>query len=234
MSEIASDPARATVDDEQDPATPHDPAAPADVDVVLPWYHSRLNLVVLAIAIAVLAGGLGYVIGNNGAIDDPNAVDIGFLQDMRYHHEQAIEMALLFLADPDTDPDLRTIAKEIVVGQQLEVGRMIQLLRDFGESEVNTTDVAMTWMSEPVDLDRMPGMATTDNLVALRAAEGLDADRIFVTLMDAHHRGGIHMAQYAVDHGAVKEVRDMAKSMVTHQTAEIAEMDGLLATAISG
>lgn len=111
---------------------------------------------------------------------------------------------------------------------------MIQLLRDFGESEVNTTDVAMSWMGEPVDLDRMPGMATTEDLVQLRAASGAEADRIFVTLMVAHHQGGIHMAQHAVDHGAVDEVRDMARSMVTHQTGEIAEMNGLLAAATSG
>jgi len=214
--------------------TASDTAPDGSDDLVLPWHHSPLNLVVLALAIAVLAAGLGYVIGNNGAIDDPNAVDIGFLQDMRYHHEQAIEMALLYLDDPDTDGDLRTIAREIIVGQQLEVGRMIQLLRDYGESEVNTTDVAMSWMSESVDLDRMPGMATTEDLVQLRSASGSDADRVFVTLMRAHHQGGIHMAQYAVDHGAVGEVRDMAQSMVTHQTGEIVEMDQLLATATAG
>ncbi len=205
-----------------------------DTDTVLPWHQSTLNLAVLAFAIAVLAAGLGYVVGNNGAIDDPNTVDVGFLQDMRYHHEQAIEMALLYLDDPDTDGDLRTIAREIVVGQQLEVGRMIQLLRDYGESEVNTTDIAMSWMGEAVDLDRMPGMATTENLVQLRAASGDEADRIFVTLMRAHHEGGVHMAQYTIDHGSVDEVKDLAQSMVTHQTAEIAEMDQLLGAATSG
>lgn len=79
-----------------------------DTDTVLPWYQSALNLAVLTFTIAVLAAGVGYVVGNNGAIDDPNTVDVGFLQDMRYHHEQAIEMALLYLDDPDTDGDLRT------------------------------------------------------------------------------------------------------------------------------
>ncbi len=211
-----------------------DPDASPEGDTILPWYHSPLNLTVLAFAVAVLAGGLGWVIGNNGAIDDPNSVDTGFLQDMRYHHEQAIEMALLYLDDPDTDGDLRTIAREIVVGQQLEVGRMIQMLRGFGASEVNTTDVAMTWMDEPVALDRMPGLATTEDLVQLRAASGAEADRIFVTLMNAHHQGGIHMAEHAVEHGAIDEVRELAQSMVDHQIAEIAEMNWLLAATTSG
>lgn len=200
-------------------------------DTVLPWYRSPLNLAVLALALVVLAGGIGFVIGNNTAIDDPNDTDIGFLQDMRYHHEQAVEMALLYLNTPDSSSDLRTIAREIVIGQELEIGRMIQLLRDFGESEVNTTDIAMTWMGESVDLDRMPGLATGEDMARLRAASGREADEIFVTLMNAHHQGGIHMAEHAAEHAAVDEVASMAASMAKHQTEEIAEMTGLLAAA---
>ena len=117
---------------------------------VLPWYHSALNLVALVAAVAVLAAGIGWVVGNNRALPDPDATDIGFLQDMRYHHEQAVQMALLYLDDPDRDANLTTIAREIVVGQNIEIGRFIQLLRDWGESEVNETDLAMAWMNEPI------------------------------------------------------------------------------------
>ena len=44
-----------------------------------PWWQIKLNLGVLALAIAVLSGALGWVVGNNRAIPDPNATDIGFL-----------------------------------------------------------------------------------------------------------------------------------------------------------
>jgi uncharacterized protein (DUF305 family) len=148
---------------------------------------------------------------------------------MRVHHEQAVQMSLIFLDRPDTDPALQTIAREIVVGQNIEIGRMIQLLRDFGASEVNVTDTAMTWMDEPVALDRMPGLATAADIDTLRAATGAEANQTFVTLMTVHHQGGIHMAEHAVMHAGTDEVQKMAASMVKGQRGEIDEMATLLA-----
>jgi uncharacterized protein (DUF305 family) len=210
---------------------PDPTASAADLpgDTVLPWWRNPVNLVVTAIALAVLAGALGWVVGNNRALPDPTPTDTGFLQDMRVHHEQAVQMSLIFLDRPDTDPALQTIAREIVVGQNIEIGRMIQLLRDFGASEVNETDTAMAWMDEPVALDRMPGLATAADIDVLRAATGAEANQAFVTLMTAHHQGGIHMAEHAAMHAGTDEVRNMAESMVTGQRGEIDEMARLLA-----
>lgn len=208
-----------------------DPPAPlADDtgDTVLPWWHNPVNLVVTAIAIAVLAAGIGWVVGNNRALPDPDATDVGFLQDMRVHHEQAVQLSLIYLDRPDTDPALQTIAREIIVGQNIEIGRMIQLLRDFGASEVNETDTAMAWMDEPVALDRMPGLATDADIDVLRAAGGAEADQTFVTLMTAHHLGGVHMAEHAAMHAGTDEVRAMAASMLKGQRGEIDEMARLL------
>lgn len=200
-----------------------------DDDVeVLPWWRNPINLVAIVVAIAVLAGTLGFVIGNNRALPDANRADVGFLQDMRVHHEQAVQLSFIFLADDGTDGDLRTIAREILVGQNMEIGRMIQLLRDFGEPEVNDSDLAMAWMSEPVELDRMPGLATQSDIDALVAAQGAEADQIFAQLMTAHHQGGIHMADHAADHAGTAEVRLMAQQMASSQREEIIEMARLL------
>jgi uncharacterized protein (DUF305 family) len=210
-----------------DPVT--DDAPPTDVGERLPWWRSRLNLAVLAVAIAALCGGLGWLIGNNRAIPDPNSVDIGFLQDMRTHHEQAVYLGLYYLEDSGTSPDLRDIAREIVFGQGIEIGRMIQLLRQFGATETNETDTAMTWMNEPTPIDRMPGLASDADIDKLLASSGAAADQLFVALMVAHHQGGIHMAQYALDHANVIEVRRFAYAMITGQTGEISEMQALIA-----
>jgi len=202
-----------------------------DGDVeVLPWWRSPLNLVVIAIAIAVLAGGIGYVVGNNRAIPDPNATDVGFLQDMRFHHEQAVQMAQIYLDRPEADPDLRTIANEIVIGQSRDIGRMIQLLRGFGESEVNETGTGMQWMGESVPLERMPGIASDDDIDALRRCTD-DCDEIFFELMSAHHQGGLHMAEHAASEASDDEVERMAEQIVKLQTEEIIEMKDLLARA---
>lgn len=197
-------------------------------DAVLPWWRNPVNIVVILLAAVVLAAAAGYVVGNNRALPDPNATDVGFLQDMRFHHEQATQLSLIYLAKPDADGDLATVARSIIVGQQLEVGRMIQLLRDFGESEINESDLAMAWMDEPVPLERMPGLATQDDIEALVAARGAEADQTFVRLMTAHHRGGIHMAEHAAEHAGTSEVRLMAGQMADAQRDEILEIERLL------
>ena len=199
-----------------------------DAVEVLAWYRNPVNLVTVVVAVAVLAAGIGWVVGNNRALPDPNATDIGFLQDMRVHHEQAVQMALIYLDDDDRDFDLSIVAREIVVGQNIEIGRFIQLLRDFGESEVNETDLAMTWMGEAVPLDRMPGLATQDDLQAFADATGGEADELFVRLMTAHHEGGVHMAEHAAMHASTEEVRLMASQMAATQREEIGEMARLL------
>jgi uncharacterized protein (DUF305 family) len=210
---------------------PHQTEQPHDDDVeVLPWWQNPVNLVAIVVAVALLAGALGLVIGNNRAVPDATPVDVGFLQDMRVHHEQAVQISFIYLADPDIDGNLNTIAHEIVVGQNMEIGRMIQLLRDFGKPEVNDNDLAMAWMNEPTDIDRMPGLATQDDLRALADAQGAEADRIFVQLMTAHHQGGIHMAQYATTAAGTPEVRLMARQMASSQAEEITEMARLLTT----
>ena len=88
----------------------------------------------------MVIGSLGWVLGNNHAQPDPSDVDVGFLQDMHWHHDQAVEMALTYLSADGTDPALRQAAEEILVGQNQEIGLMIQMLRDFGEADTNETD----------------------------------------------------------------------------------------------
>jgi uncharacterized protein (DUF305 family) len=106
---------------------------------------------------------------------------------------------------------------------------MIEMLRAFGANLTNESDTAMRWMNEPTPIDRMPGLASDADINKLLASKGTDADKLFVALMVAHHQGGIHMAQYAVAHANVPEVRRFASSMVTGQTDEISEMRALVA-----
>lgn len=207
-----------------------DEAAPATDDGrPLPWWQSKLNLVVLGLAIAILCGGLGWMIGNNRAVPDPNSTDVGFLQDMRAHHEQAVYLGLYYLSDDGTRPALRDIAREIVFGQGIEIGRMIEMLREFGAASANQTETAMAWMNEPTPVDRMPGLASDADIDELLASSGAEADALFVDLMITHHQGGVHMAQYAATNANVGVVRRFAGAMVSNQLGEIEEMRALVA-----
>lgn len=192
--------------------------------IVLPWWQHPVNILTLVVTAAILAGMAGWMVGDSGARIDHNEVDTGFLQDMRVHHEQAVLMGFIFRGLPDTDPGLRTISAGIVRGQSLEVGRMIQLLRDYGETEANETDTSMTWMGMSAGVDQMPGMASDDELELLGQLSGNEADELFVALMTEHHVGGIEMADFAAENAQTAEVRDMASSMAHGQRGEIVEM----------
>ncbi len=196
---------------------------PNDV-VVLPWWQHPMNIVTLVVTAAILAAMVGWMVGDSGSRIEHNEVDTGFLQDMRVHHEQAVLMGIIYRNLPDTAPGLRTVARSIVTGQSLEVGRMIQLLRSFGESEVNETDTAMVWMGMASGVENMPGMATDDELDELGRLDGRAADELFVQLMTEHHLGGIEMAEYALANAANDEVILMATSMASAQRGEIVEM----------
>jgi len=205
-----------------------DAGAVAEDDIVLPWWQNPINLILLLVGILALAGGAGFVIGERNATPDPNATDIGFLQDMRTHHEQAVGMSLAYMLRPDIDGVLQTIANEIAVSQSVDSGRMIQLLREYGKPEANESGIAMSWMNQAVPEDQMPGLASDSDLNKLANAKGAAADTLFVNLMVVHHQAGIVMAQYAVEHAATSEVRDFAKSMVSSEQEEIVEMQNIL------
>jgi len=198
-----------------------------------------VNIVVMVVAAAVLAAAIGFVFGESRGKGAKNESDIGFLQDMRIHHEQAVNMGLIYLDvsasgmgdGSDSRGILRLIAREIIVNQSNESGRMVQILRQFDAAETNETDEVMGWMGEPVPLARMPGYATDEEMRTLQQSRGAEADRLFAKLMIAHHKGGVHMAEHAGMHGSSDEVRAMADSMVKAQNSEIAEMKKLLAAA---
>lgn len=214
-----------------------------DDDIVLPWWQRPFNIALLAVTAALMAGMIGWLIGDAGAEPEYNDVDVGFLQDMREHHEQAVLMSLIFAELDGTSPEVQVVARTIVRGQSLEVGRMVQMLRGFGEAEARAdADGVMDWMGDhaghdaaeldPADYDDefsvMPGMATSAQLDALEAASGTEADQLFVELMVAHHSAGADMAEYAFEHAANGEVTAFAEGLVHGQRNEIIELEGLL------
>ena len=196
-----------------------------DGTIVLPWWQHPTNIVTIVLTAAILAAMVGWMIGDNASRTPHDDVDTGFLQDMRLHHEQAIFMGFVYRDLSDTDPEIRAVAASIVQGQSIEVGRMVQLLRSFGEEEArDLEETAMTWMGMAADSTSMPGMASEEELDALIASSGVEADELFVQLMTEHHLGGIEMAEYAAERAANDEVRLMAASMASAQRGEIAEM----------
>lgn len=196
--------------------------------VVLPWWQHPLNIVTMLVSVALVAGMIGWLVSDASGESAGGEVDVGFLQDMREHHESAVGLSLLFLDIPDTRPGLRTVARTIVVGQSIEIGRMIQLLRDFGADEANLGDTSMTWMGMSAAVGSMPGIPTPAQVEQLASSSGEEADRLFVELMIAHHLGGLDMARFAAATAEDAEVRRFATAIMNAQEGEIVEMTRLL------
>jgi uncharacterized protein (DUF305 family) len=206
-----------------------DPVEDEDLDGDLePLVGGRVvdlgRAVLVTVALMFLTGAAVYTWQQWAHEPRPNDVDVGFADDMRSHHNQGVTMALSYLED-GTDPTLRFMAEEIVRVQAGESRLLGQYLADWGDPDLDL-DTAMGWMGmAPVPQDEQPGMATDEELDELDAATGAELDDLFSRLMILHHRGGLHMSQYAVDHGHEGELTDLAQSIVTTQQSEVAEMN---------
>jgi uncharacterized protein (DUF305 family) len=209
-----------------------DPAPPTDGggdegDGPTPWWQQPWKLAVLGVALVFLGLAAGAALFGR---DDPGpsqgSVDVGFLQDMRWHHDQAVRMSLLLLnKEPsEQDPTMRGVAADILRTQQFEAGVMAGQLRAWGVPEANESGIGMAWMGMSVPIDLMPGMATDEQLDELRAATGREADLLFLRLMRAHHEGGLHMAIDALARAGTTEARDLAQSIITSQEFELGEL----------
>ncbi len=230
LQEAPDQPGMTPLDDPAGMGRPDDvTSSPAVADPpTVRWWRRPVNVVALIITCSLVFGMVGFMVGQESVVVDHNEVDSGFLQDMRGHHEQAVAMSFIFLEAEGTHPGLRTIARSITFGQGIEIGRMIQMLRDLGEAEANMSGVAMNWMGMSADVDDMPGMASADDIDRLAAARGSEADEVFVELMVEHHLGGVEMAEFAAERALSPEVRAMAAAMAAAQTDEIIEMRLLL------
>ena len=200
-----------------------EPDVGLDDEPDLPFWGLSLTwprIVILLAAFTFLGGAIVYYATTDKA-PDPGSVDVGFYKDMTYHHEQAIEMAVMEQAN-GADPTIRGFAMEIIRLQSREMGIMADTLDRFGYTAA-PNDTAMAWMDAPVPLLQMPGLATADQMDQLKQARGAESDRLFLQLMSAHHRGGVHMATYAYRHASDPSIRDRAQRMAWNQAVEINE-----------
>ena len=183
----------------------------------------RVARVALGLALLLLAGVVGYELGARDEVPGEASIDVGFLQDMIAHHEQALELSNDELLH-GAEERIRAFAREILLFQSYEIGLMEKQLGEWGYERAAPERV-MGWMGASVPAAEMPGLASPEELRALGLARGRDSDALFVALMRDHHRGGIHMAEYATERATDPFVRDLAARMARNQLLEIKEME---------
>jgi uncharacterized protein (DUF305 family) len=179
------------------------------------------KVLLLVGAVAFLAAAATYFLTSR-AEEDPGTVDVGFLQDMIDHHDQAVGMALNVIGR-DSDTTTQSFAREVVIYQRWETGVMDTLLAGWGEDRGAIDRLAMGWMGMPSPVGAMPGMQSAETIEQLGELTGSDLDEAFFTAMRAHHLGAVHMASYAAEHAETAEVRELATRMAQYQQIEANE-----------
>lgn len=189
----------------------------------------------LAISITIVVVAIGLMARRSMAPGNDSA-EAGFARDMATHHAQAVEMSFL-IRDKSQDEALRTLAYDIIVTQSTQRGVFMGWLQEWGLPQSSTVP-RMAWMPGHADIagaaaavpPLMHGMASDEELRRLRAAQGRDAEILFLQLMIRHHEGGVLMARAvrALSHRA--NVVQMAASIDEGQRVEIAAMTEMLMT----
>lgn len=153
----------------------------------------------------------------SGATAEFNEADVTFAQGMIPHHDQAVEMAVL-AEERGESAQVKDLAARIEAAQDPEVELMTGWLADWDE----TVDGGS-------EMGGMGGVMSDEDMSALEGADGSAFDEQFLEMMAEHHRGAIEMAETEVAEGEFVEALDLAEGIIDTQTAEIAEIEELLA-----
>ena len=192
-----------------------------------PWW--AVLLVALAIAGLAFAIGRFSTFGATASAPGSDSPEVGFARDMQVHHGQAIEMAMDIYRSTD-NPDIRVLAYDIATTQSGQKGEFYDWLVKWNLPQAGTP--LMSWMAgsshahgdataSEQDLLTEMGMATAEELGALRAATGTEADCMFLALMTRHHEGALPMAHALVQLGSEPRALQVAEGVIATQSAEI-------------
>lgn len=185
-----------------------------------------MQWIIAVAALVFVCGAVGYAI-RAFAEPSPNALSVtdkGFLVDMIDHHDQAVEMSIVATANA-SDPQVRSLAQEVIISQRWELGVMESVLGRAGATRGNDPDrLAMGWMGmAPMPASQMPGLATSAQIQEMRDASPDQVNNLFLELMIAHHEAGVTMAEYEAANGKNSYVRQFASDIARNQRDEIDE-----------
>jgi uncharacterized protein (DUF305 family) len=209
---------------------------------------SRARFAAASVLVLALVAAGAFAIGRLSApvasAPSTTSAEAGYARDMQTHHAQAVELAMI-VRDESDDPDIRLLAYDIATSQSQQAGQMFGWLAEWKLPQAES-EPSMTWMTRPpisggtghdhgegdsahTAGDPMPGLATPEQITELKSLTGVDAEKLFLELMIAHHKGGVLMSEALLDRSDERVVVSLATSIVQAQTSEIGYMQDLLA-----
>ncbi len=202
-----------------------------DPDAVPERRHGTGAILLAALIAAVVAGAGVYWWSHANAptaMPGPTSAEAGFARDMQVHHLQGVDMAMI-VRDRTDDPDMRRMTYDMATTQAHQAGQLYGWLAAWGLNQLGSQP-PMTWMGHTGHGMGvlMPGMATPEQMSALSAAAGVEAERVFLRLMIAHHRGAIEMSEALLERSEHPVVLAFARGVLLSQRSENALMSTML------
>ena len=154
-----------------------------------------------------------------------NQADQKFVQEMIPHHEQAVVMSEM-VSNVEVSVETAALATEIIGAQASEIDLMKGFLSDWGVEYDPSADPHADHMMSG---DESHGMMTDEELAELENSMGSDFEKMWLTMMLAHHKGAIKMAETVIADGKDARVKTLAEAIISEQQKEIELIDSLLA-----
>ena len=163
-----------------------------------------------------------------------NNADITFATDMIPHHTQAVLMAGMALST-SKNAQVLALANAIKGGQDPEINTMKGWLRGWaapatGGGHDMSSMPSGSMMTPSPHGSAMSGMMSDQQMRDLSGATGVTFDRVWITMMTAHHTGAIAMARTELADGQNPEAKALAVEIIKAQNAELTTMAALSKT----
>jgi uncharacterized protein (DUF305 family) len=142
-----------------------------------------------------------------------NNFDIDFANTMSIHHQAAIDMSELEVANGG-DVQIIEMAKNIISAQKAEIAQMKNFVANYkmAAAKMDNSD------SQNILADEMKSMM--DKMHNMKMTGNMDDD--FVMLMIPHHASAVKMAKYEITYGKEIALKNIAQKIVVDQNKEIA------------
>jgi uncharacterized protein (DUF305 family) len=154
------------------------------------------------------------MMGKMDAMTMTGDFDLDFANMMIIHHQAAIDMSEVQVTKGN-DPQIKTMAQNIITAQKAEIEKMQQMVKDYNMPEVKKQAGKMhneLGESMKVMMGKINSMPMTGN-----------TDKDYVMMMIPHHEAAVKMAEEEIGNGQLPALKNMAKKMVEDQNNEIKE-----------
>ena len=204
----------------------------------------RNFLTICGFALVIFALTAGAALADGPAEGRNGRAELRFLEGMIDHHQMALDMAEDCLTHAGTD-EVVSLCTGIIAAQAAEIAQMQQWLRDWYNVDYTPVSMlasfaeageAMAGMDHShgghgaaaAEFHTDPAM-TMGMMAGLNRLEGREYEVAWIESMIDHHDAALHMAERMLTRVVHDELRVLAEQIIADQTAEIAQMEALLA-----